>query len=340
MDDVRGFLDASEAFFEALAAVAWGALALAVLFHLLRLALRVRGWQNIIRAAYPAARVPYRSVFGAYMAGVGVNAIVPARGGDVVKLYLAKHRVEGSTYPTLTSSLVVETLFDFVVATILFLWAVQMGLLPGLPDLPRIPAFDWTFVVEHPRIAAFLGCVLLGGLILLIGWASRHVTAFRQKVAQGFAILRDRRVYLREVVSWQAASWVARIASTFFFLRAFHVDATVETTLAVLVVGGLSTVLPFTPGGAGTQQAILVFALAGAASSSTILAFSFGQQLVVTIVNVALGFGAILLMLGTLRWRGHVRDAETEIRRSRPGAQPEEPSPEPTGAPSRSAPRA
>ena len=56
--------------------------------------------------------------------------------------------------------------------------------------------------------------------------------------------------------------------------------------------------LPFTPGGAGTQQAILVFALSGAAASSTILAFSFGQQLVITIVNVAIGFGAILLMLG------------------------------------------
>lgn len=329
MDDVRSFLDASEAFFRAVAAVAWGALALAILLHLLRLALRVRAWQNIIRAAYPGTKVPYRSVFGSYMAGVGVNAIVPARGGDVVKLYLAKHRVEGSTYPTLTSSLVVETLFDFVVASALFLWAIQMGLLPGLPDLPRLPAFDWAFVVEHPRIAVFIWCILLGGLIVLIAWASRHVTAFRQKLALGFAILHDWRVYAREVVSWQAGSWVARIVSVFFFLRAFHVDATFKTTVAVLVVGGLSTMLPFTPGGAGTQQAILVFALAGAASSSTILAFSFGQQLVVTIVNVALGFGAILLMLGTLRWRRHVRGDEAEIR----GSQPEgEPSRGPAGA--------
>lgn len=322
VDDVRAFLDASEAFFRAFAAVAWGALALAVLFHLLRLLLRVRGWQNIIRAAYPGTQVRYRSVFGAYMAGVGVNAIVPARGGDVVKLYLAKHRVEASTYPTLTSSLVVETLFDFVVATGLFLAAVQMGLLPGIPDLPRLPAFDWTFVVEHPRAAAFLGSVILGGLILLIAWATRHVKNFREKVTLGFAILRDWHVYVRQVVSWQAASWVARIASTFFFLRAFHVDATAETTLAVLVVGSLSTILPFTPGGAGTQQAILVFALAGAASSSTILAFSFGQQLVVTIVNVAIGFASILLMLGTLRWRGHVRGAEAEIRAKPPTGEP------------------
>jgi uncharacterized membrane protein YbhN (UPF0104 family) len=316
VDDVRAFLDASEAFFKAFAAVAWGALALAVVFQVLRLTLRVRAWQNILHAAYPGTKIPFRTVFGSYLAGVGVNAVVPARGGDVVKLYLVKHRVEGSTYPTLASSLVVETLFDFVVASLLFLVAIQMGILPGVPDLPDLRAFDWSFVVEHPRLAFFFGSIMLGALILVIAWAMRHVKNFKEKVALGFVILRDRRMYFREVVSWQAASWVARIASTFFFLRAFHVDATAETTLAVMVVAGLSTMLPFTPGGAGTQQAILVFALSGAASSSTILAFSFGQQLVITIVNVALGFGAILLMMGTLRWRRQVRGVEAEVRGS------------------------
>jgi hypothetical protein len=43
---------------------------------------------------------------------------------------------------------------------------------------------------------------------------------------------------------------------------------------------------------------------------------------VVTIVNVALGFGAILLMLGTLRWRRHVSGAEAEIRGSQPEGEP------------------
>ena len=320
MDDVRAFLDASEAFFAAFAAVAWGALLLAVALHLLRMLMRARAWQNILQAAYPETKVRYWSTFGAYIAGVGVNAIVPARGGDVVKLYIVKHRIDRSTYPTLASSLVVETLFDFVVATLLFLVAIQLGMLPGLPDLPRLPAFDWTFVVENPRIAIFFWCIALGGVIVLIGWASRHVTAFKEKLALGFAILHDWRVYVRQVVTWQAGSWLARVFSVFFFLRAFHVDATAETTLGVLVVAGLSTMLPFTPGGAGTQQAILVFALAGAASRSTILAFSFGQQLVVTIENVAIGFGAILLMLGTLRWRRHVRRDEEEMRQARRGS--------------------
>ena len=334
MDDVRAFIDATEAFFSALASVGWGALALAILFHVLKLVLRVRAWQNILRASYPGERVPYGGVFGAYVAGVGVNSLAPARAGDLVKLYLAKRRVPHSSYPTLTSTLVVETLFDFVVAAGLFFYALKLGLLPGAPDLPALPAFDWSFVVEHPRLAAFLGSVLLAGAIIFTAWAARRVTAFREKLARGFEILRDRNVFLTQVVSWQAASWVARVLSVYFFLRAFHVDATVETTAAVLVVQGLSTVLPFTPGGLGTQQAVLLFALSGAAARSTILAFSVGMQLVTVVVNVILGFAAIAVMMRTLRWRGRVFAPEEGLASERAG--PKNPASEPAGSPSRS----
>ena len=306
VDDVHAFLDAGQTFFRHIAAVSLTGLILAVALHLLRLVFRVRAWQNILRASYPGIRAPFGGVFGAYVAGVGVNAITPARGGDLVKLYLVKRRMEGTSYATLGSTLVVETLFDFVVATALFLAALRLGLLPGLPDLPALPAFDWSFFVEHPRIAAMLGSVLLGGGILLAAWGSRQVVAFREKVEQGFAVLGDRRAFLTRVVSWQALSWAARVASVYFFLRAFHIEATAETTLAVLVVQGLSTMFPFTPGGAGTQQAVLVFALAGTATRSAVLSFSVGMQLATVAVNVLVGFAAIALMMRTLRSRSRV----------------------------------
>jgi uncharacterized membrane protein YbhN (UPF0104 family) len=328
--DVHAFVDALQAFFGHLAAVAWGALALAVLLHVVKLALRVRAWQNILRAAYPGARLPYRSVFGAYVAGVGVNSITPARGGDLAKLYLVKHRLAGSSYPALGSTLVVETLFDFVVATVLLGIAIKLGLLPGAPDLPGIPAFDWSFVIVHPRIAAVVALALLAGGFLVYGWASRQVVAFRQKVSQGLAILSDREAFVRGVVSWQALSWVARIAGVYFFLAAFHIDTTFRTVVAVLVVQGLSTSLPFTPGGLGAQQAVLVFALAGTASRSAVLSFSVGMQLVTILVNLLLGFGAIALMLRTLRWRSKV--GEVQGGEAAAGA-----TPEPAAARSRSA---
>jgi uncharacterized membrane protein YbhN (UPF0104 family) len=240
--------------------------------------------------------------------------------------------VKDSTYPTLASSLVVETLFDFVVASFLFLWALHLGLLPGVPDLPSLPAFDWSFVIRHPVIAAFIGCVLIGLAIIGTAWASRRVNEFREKLVLGFAILRDRRAFLTGVVTWQAASWLARGAAVYFFLEAFHIPASINATVTVLVVQGLSTLLPFTPGGAGTQQAVLVFAFSGTAAASTVLGFSVGMQLVTTAVNVLLGFGAILIMLKTLRWKQHVYAPGEGF--APPTAEP--PPPEPTPHESRS----
>ena len=343
MDDLRSFVDAFEAFLRHLAGVSVWPLLIALVLHFLRLSARVRGWQNILRAAYPGVRIPYRTVFGSYWAGVGVNAIAPARGGDVVRLYLAKHRIESGTYPTITSTLVVETLFDFVLATALFLLALQMGLLPGLGDLPALPAFDWSFAVEHPSIAALLGSVLVAALILFVTWASRHVVAFKEKVKLGFAILGNWKRFVTQVVSWQALSWVFRILATAFFMQAFGIPVNVETVLAVVVVGGLATTMPFTPGGAGTQQAVIVFALAGWASSSAILSFSVGMQVATAALTVAVGFTSIAVMLGTVRWREHVRGDEDLLRRGRKGRdgpEPPPPSAEPAPAPSRRARRA
>jgi uncharacterized membrane protein YbhN (UPF0104 family) len=313
VDDVHAFINAAQAFFDAVASVAWLPLLLAVALHLTRLSLRVRAWQNILSASLGGAEVPYGTAFGAYVAGVGVNSILPARGGDVVKVYLAKQRLAGSSYPTLASTLVVETLFDFVVATVLFFYALTLGILPGVPELPHGLAFDWSFVVEHPRLSVFLGCVVLGAIIVGVAWASRRITEFREKVAQGFSILGDRRAFLTQVVSWQAGSWLVRGLCVYCFLRAFHIDAGFQTVVAVLVVQGISTVLPFTPGGAGTQQAVLVFALRGTARASAVLAFSVGMQLVTVAVNVVLGFGALAIMLRTIHVRRHLYAARKDL---------------------------
>ena len=83
----------------------------------------------------PDERIRFRSVFGSYLAGVGVNSIVPARAGDAVKLYLVKHRIEGSTYATLTPTLVAETILDMFVAGTLIGWALAIGALAHPPGL-------------------------------------------------------------------------------------------------------------------------------------------------------------------------------------------------------------
>ena len=74
-----------------------------------------------------------------------------------------------------------------------------------------------------------------------------------------FAILRQPKRFATGVITWQSLSWVFRVASVFFLLRAFHIPATAYTTALVLAVQSLSTLLPFTPGGIGTQQGLIVY---------------------------------------------------------------------------------
>ncbi len=118
------FFHAVGVFFQHLAEVKWEALGLALACQVVKLGFRSYAWRSILRAAYPAQRLKLRTVFGAYVAGVGVNAVVPARAGDVVKMYLVKQRLQDASYATLAPTLIVETLFDFVVATGLLIWAL------------------------------------------------------------------------------------------------------------------------------------------------------------------------------------------------------------------------
>ena len=295
------FFHAVRVFFDHLAAVSWAALGIALALHFAKVAVRTIAWRNILRAAYPQTGMPLRPIFGAYVAGVGVNSIVPGRGGDLVKLYLVRQKISGTTYTTLASTLFTETLVDLVLAGVIFIWALTQGVLPGLNVLPNLPTFDWGWLLRHGRLTATVVALLVLGAIWFTWWASRHIEGFRQRVGAGFAILRDRPRYMREVASWQLLSWVFRIASLFFFLRAFHVRATVHNALLAQTVDSLATLLPFSPGGAGTKQGLLVYVLRGQASSSELLAFSVGTNIAIVVFNVTVAAVAVFLMLRTLR---------------------------------------
>jgi uncharacterized membrane protein YbhN (UPF0104 family) len=297
--------DAIGAFFDHLTAVEFKWIAVAVLVHLCKLMAVSRAWRNIVKAAYPQQPVRWRQMFGAYVAGTGVNAIIPARGGDVVRLYLAKHRVEGSTYTTLVSSSLLQTLFDMVLAGCFILWAVTQGVLPGINVIrsPDLPAIDWGWAFRNPTAGLILfGLLLLFGTAL-VAWVAERVDHFRDKVAQGFAAFSDRDYYVRHVVPWQLLDWTLRLTTIYFFLRAFGIPATFNNVALVQVSQSLATIFPVSPGGIGTEQGLLVYIFRDVVARSVALSFSVGMRVTLTIVNATVGFTAILLMTGTLRIR-------------------------------------
>jgi uncharacterized membrane protein YbhN (UPF0104 family) len=314
VESLRGLWNAIEAFADSLASVSFGALFVATLFHAGNLLLRTRAWTTILQAAYPRQRVRWRDVFGAYCSGVGVNGVVPARGGDAIKLFLVHSRIEGATYPTLAASLLAETVFDMLMGSLLLIWAWQIGVADGLPGAGL---FEFSWVTNHPQIV-FTALVLLGGAVAaLLIIHGKRVRAFWGRVEQGLAILRDRRRYARQVASVQAVGWVCRVLAAFFYLRAFHVDATLENALLVLVVGSVATSLPLTPGGLGPKQGLLVAVLGTAGTRSEVLALSVGMELSILLFNLALAAVCLSIMLRGMS----IREAIHHARNSRAAAE-------------------
>jgi uncharacterized membrane protein YbhN (UPF0104 family) len=313
---IDSFFDAVETFFSNLAAVQWEALVVALLFHLAHHLARSRAWFNVLRAAYPKERIRWRRIAGSHIAGVGVNSIMPARAGDVTKIYLAKQSVPNSTYPAITSSFFVDSVFDTPVGLLVLLFAITAGGLPSLNLLPSLPAFDLAFWADHPRFLLFVITALAVGLLVLFAVLSVRAVVFWERIKQGVVILTDLRRYLREVASWMTVGWLLRFAAFWFFLEAFNIGGSVRNVLFMMGVQAVSTLTPFTPGGAGAQQALLVYAFRDVAPRSTVLAYSVGQQIAMAAFNVLCALVAVFLMARTLSIRSLVRRGREERRQA------------------------
>lgn len=284
--------------------------ALALAFQLLNLALRSVALRNVIAAAYPSTRVSTFTVGMAYAAGVALNAFAPARGGEALKIVLLRLRIPGSSVPTLAAAGGLLALLDGVIAGALIVAAWQLGALPALPALPLPPV---GILAGHPAAAgAAVVAVAVGGLLvarLLAGC----LRALWTRVEQGASILRTPGCYLRRVVAVQLGAWACRIGVVYSLLAAFGLTATVTLAAVVVVAGGLSTLVPV-PGGGGTQQALLVYALAQTASTAAALSFSVGMQVGVTVVNTLIGLTALMLMFRTVRPGAAMRAARAQTR--------------------------
>ena len=296
-------LDGIDAFLDQLASVDPLPLALAIGCQLLKMACTSRAWRNVLAAAYPEERVPWISIYGAYLAGVGVNAIIPARAGDAVRIVLARRAIPGSTYTTVVSSTLVLSFFDMFAASLFLAWAVTLGELPGLDVLARLDSFDFAWLFSRP----LLFDLSIATTLVLVGiaafWIAAHVADFRERVAQAFRVMSPPTRYLGRVVPWQAADWSLRIVTIWFLLAAFDIPQTLKNAGLVQVSSSVATLFPITPAGIGTEQAFLLYVLNGVAAASVLLAFSVGAKLTLTLTNVVAGFTAIALTLRTLRYR-------------------------------------
>jgi uncharacterized membrane protein YbhN (UPF0104 family) len=227
------------------------------------------------------------------MVGYAVNNVFPLGGGNIAQLFLARLAIARSSYPTLAAAMSTGVIFDWFMGLLIMGFAFTQGVFPKPPNFSKLPAFDISFFASHMRFTLFFLTAV--GAMFLVAFAllSATVRAFWDRVRQGFTILRDRRRYRREMATWQFASWIARFAAYWALLDAFHIGGSVRNALLVLAVQVVASVFPFTPGGAGVQQALLLTIFV---HNPNVASFSVGQQIATAALSGVMGFAALLLI--------------------------------------------
>jgi uncharacterized membrane protein YbhN (UPF0104 family) len=299
--------------------------ALGVVLYLLAQAVRTRGWHTILRTAYPDAHeLKPRHTMAAYLAGAGLNGVIPARGGDIVKLWLLHRRIEGARYPTLAATFVPETLFETAFGFALVIWALAQGFLPVPTSSGEMPHVDVTLVIEHPVLSA----VVAGGIVVLATAAyrlsRRRIADLAARLRQGVAILRQPRRFVVGVASWQALGRLIRLASLAAFMAAFALPVTPSTVVLVMAAQGGGRIIPLAPASAGLRLAMLSYGFVEttgeAVDIAAITTFTFGVGALLMLAGLVVGLGALGAELETWSPRRALATARDAVSRHRRAA--------------------
>jgi uncharacterized membrane protein YbhN (UPF0104 family) len=289
MSDVAAAIERAIAgLVDAVAGVAPGWLVLGVLLHLANQVARGRGWYAIVRTASAEGEAPRRrDVVAAWVAGAGAGGVVSARGGDAVRVLLLTRRMPGESCSgaLLTGTLVAEAAGECALGAAVLLFALAAGVGPQLG-----PSTTSVFFV--------LGGLLAAVGVFLLGRRVGRVRRFLTRAGRGCAALRDPRAYTREVLPWQLASRVLRIAALACFLVAFGLPATPAAVLLVVFAQTSGRLVPFSPASVGAGAAILAATFepvtGTAVPAAQIAAFFMGTSAVLTVVGTALALAICL----------------------------------------------
>lgn len=287
---------------------------LAVVFHLANMMIRSLVWREVLRLSWPAEQISVRNVARAYCVGVACNAVMPARGGDVIKVGMIRRTIAGAEIASVAATMGAMSLVDMVIG----MFVLCVILMSGTATLPIAASDLMAGRHAEPIVLAFGGAVTMLALTIIAHTASsrarRAAHRIRGAIARGIHGLRSPREYVQRVVPIHVAAWTARIATVFCMAHAFHLPATVAIAAAAVAAHGVASLVPV-PGGLGAQQAVHIAIFSGLSSVSQVLSFSVASQVVTSTINVVIGTAILMVMIGTVRprtaWQAMARSARS-----------------------------
>lgn len=248
--------------------------------------------------------LPYRWLLGLFLVANFVNAVIPFRLGDVLRVELPSRRFGVPRTELLSNVVIVESLFDGMSFVLLLLASLALIDIP--PSLRPALAVGGVTVVALFVLgagAARGGLRLDGDRTRLLGRLPRRAQARIGDLLAGMATLRSTRDVLLGL-GISAAGWLLEVSTYWLLARAFSLDLSFAQTLIVTVAANLATAIPLTPWNVGpyelvvSELLVLLGAERGAVSqyavgSHVLLVTWISLTGVVAMLSIGLSFGDV-----------------------------------------------
>lgn len=259
-------------------------------------ALIALGWRNILRAAYPASPVSFRTAWGASQGGTAINALTPAQAGTAAMIGIFRKSIRGSSVAGITSATVVQAAFFTAVSVLMVVGVAIFRPRTVSKGSPSDEAGG--FLTEHPFASIAIAFVVGVAAVYLWRRLRPRLLGLWHQVKEGAAIFRDWPRYARQVALPSAASYACRIGVNVVFMAAFSIPITLFTVFLVASSHMLSGLFAITPGGVGQTQALDVATLSSHAPTQSVAAFSITQDAILTLWNIVLGVVVMIWAFG------------------------------------------
>lgn len=274
----------------------------AVPIWLISLVARAERWAILMEGA------PFWTSFHTTNIGYMLNMLLPARLGEVARVYVINERAKIPAAKAL-SSIVVERLLDLAVVVLMFVAFAQF--LPMPPTLATGARLGGIAVV---------GMIIIGAIVV---WqAARFETLLAKLFARflpkvnaepwllrfrdlcrGFAVIGTPKRFL-QIMFYTVLLWGSAVIYAWFTMRAFLPQAQLDQAGLFLVAANLGGAVPSAPGAVGVQEFAGISVLTPFGLDTTLVTtyaffWTFSQRIVLIILG-AIGLLAMGVSLKSL----------------------------------------
>lgn len=261
----------------------------ALLLYAVATAMRAERWHAILRSS--KVEVGRSDSYGLTVVGYAGNNVLPARGGEILRIFLLSSRT-GTQRRTVTGTILAERLLD-AIALGGVLMVVAFGLIRQ-------------FSTPSPALlAAAVGVAVAAAAVAAYGWF-RH----RHHAVRVIDAVRPMIVPLRPLFGWRGvallagsvAIWVAEASVYAMIAKSVSIDIDLKAALGIVAFTNLAALIPGAPGNAGTYDAAVIWSTLRLTSATRSQAIGFDLMLrfIVFVPISVVGMGLLFLRYGGL----------------------------------------